>query len=110
MRKKTAFMQWIDREIKADKGLARRVSQLVSEMKAESCGVSKSVLDLARHGQRVVLRRGRKPVAAVVSIADLRLLQKLDEQNFGDLRAVRAELKRKGTMPWEKVEADLGLK
>lgn len=33
--KKTAFMQWIDGQLKADKAFARRVDALVSEMKIE---------------------------------------------------------------------------
>jgi predicted XRE-type DNA-binding protein len=33
--KKTAFMHWIDGQLKADKGFARRVDELVNEMKIE---------------------------------------------------------------------------
>ncbi len=33
--KKTAFMQWIDSQLKADKAFARRVDVLVNEMKIE---------------------------------------------------------------------------
>jgi predicted XRE-type DNA-binding protein len=33
--KKTAFMQWVDGQLKADKDFARRVDELVSEMKIE---------------------------------------------------------------------------
>lgn len=73
--------------------------------------VSESALDRARHGERVVLRQGKKAVAAVVPIADLRLLQKLEnEEDLRDIHAARIEMKRKGTIPWEKVKAELGLK
>jgi hypothetical protein len=73
--------------------------------------VSESAVDRARHGERVVLRQGRKAVAAVVPIADLRRLQKLeDDEDLKDIRAARVEMKRKGTIPWEKVKAELGLK
>ena len=73
--------------------------------------VGESALDRARHGERVVLRQGRRAVAAVVPIADLRRLQKLeDEEDRKDIRAARLEIKRKGTIPWEKVKAELGLK
>jgi antitoxin (DNA-binding transcriptional repressor) of toxin-antitoxin stability system len=73
--------------------------------------VAESALDRARHGERVVLRQGKKAVAAVVPIADLRRLQKLeDEEDLRDIRAARIEMKRKGTIPWEKVKAELGLK
>jgi hypothetical protein len=33
--KKTAFMRWIDGQLKADKDFARRVGELVNEMKIE---------------------------------------------------------------------------
>ncbi len=33
--KKTAFMRWIDGELRADKDFARRVDELVNEMKIE---------------------------------------------------------------------------
>jgi predicted XRE-type DNA-binding protein len=33
--KKTAFMRWIDGELKSDKAFARRVDELVNEMKIE---------------------------------------------------------------------------
>jgi|ERR1039458_974120 antitoxin (DNA-binding transcriptional repressor) of toxin-antitoxin stability system len=103
-------MQWIDGEIKAVKGLARRVSKLASAMKAESWGVSECVLDRARGGERVVLRQGGRAVAALVPIADLKLLQKLeDEKDLRDIRAARIEMKRKGTIPWGKVKGELGL-
>src|ERR1039458_6070727 len=94
-------MQWIDGEIKAVKGLARRVSKLASAMKAESWGVSECVLDRARGGERVVLRQGGRAVAALVPIADLKLLQKLeDEKDLRDIRAASIEMKRKGDDPW----------
>ena len=73
--------------------------------------VSESAVDRARHGERVVLRKGRRAVAAVVPIADLRRLQKLeDEEDLRDVRAARAEMKRKGTIPWERVKTELGLR
>jgi prevent-host-death family protein len=46
-------------------------------------------LDRVSRGQRVVLRRGRKPVAAVIPIEDLKRLQELE-----DLDDARESLKR----------------
>ena len=70
-------------------------------------------LGRVRRGERIVLRRGSKPVAALVSIADLRLLERLeDEEDRLDVEAAREaleEIKVSGTVPWEKVKADLGL-
>ena len=37
--KKTAFMQWIDGQLKADKAFARRVDALVSEMLTRGCKI-----------------------------------------------------------------------
>jgi hypothetical protein len=54
------------------------------------------------------LRRGRKVVAAVVPIEDLRLLQRLeDEEDILDARTALREARRKGSIPWEKVKAEL---
>jgi hypothetical protein len=62
-------------------------------------------------GERVVPRQGRKAMAAVVPIADLRRLQKLgDEEDLKDIRTARLEMKREETIPWERVKAELGLK
>jgi antitoxin (DNA-binding transcriptional repressor) of toxin-antitoxin stability system len=68
-------------------------------------------LERVRQGERVVLRRGRKAVAAVVPMQDLRRLQKLeDEEDLRDVRAALKEARRKGTIPWERVKAELGLR
>ncbi len=43
--------------------------------------------------------------------ADRRRLQNLEgEEDLKDTRSARVEMKRKGTVSWEKVKADLGLK
>lgn len=68
-------------------------------------------LERVRQGERVMLRRGRKVVAAVIPIEDLKRLQKIeDEEDLRDVRAALKEAKRKGTIPWEKVKAELGLR
>ena len=62
-------------------------------------------------GERVVLRQGKKAVAAVVSLDDLKRLQQLeDQEDIRDARAALKEVRKKGTIPWEKVKAELGLK
>lgn len=64
----------------------------------------------ASRGERVVLRHGRRTVAAVVPIEDLERLRRLDDA--ADRRAARAalrEARRKGTIPWERVKSELGL-
>lgn len=83
------------------------MSRAVTRKPAKSLG---GTLERVRQGERVVLRRGRKAVAAVVPIEDLKRLQRLeDEEDLRDARAALREAKRTGTIPWEKVKAELGL-
>ncbi len=70
-----------------------------------------STLERVRQGERVVLRHGRKVVGAVVPIEDLKRLQQLeDQEDLRDVRAALKEARRKGTIPWERVKAELGLR
>ena len=67
---------------------------------------------VAYQGERVVLERRGKNVAALVSMEDLALLEKLEDA--ADARAARralAEMKRKKQkpVPWEQVKAELGV-
>jgi antitoxin (DNA-binding transcriptional repressor) of toxin-antitoxin stability system len=56
-----------------------------------------SALDRVDRGERVVLRRGRKPVAAVVPIKDLRLLEEIEDRRDAELaRKALAEPGRVG--------------
>ena len=63
-------------------------------------------------GERIVLDRRGKPVAAIVSLDDLELLEFLEDSE--DLKAAKkalAEMKRKGEKPrkWDEVKEELGL-
>jgi PHD/YefM family antitoxin component YafN of YafNO toxin-antitoxin module len=67
---------------------------------------------VAYAGERVVLERRGKGVAAMVSMDDLALLEALE--NRADVKAARralAEMKRTGQkpIPWGKVQQELGL-
>lgn len=62
---------------------------------------------VAYRGERIVLRRRGKDLAAVVPIEDFALLEELE--NRLDLAAAHKALKDKGTIPWSKLKADLGL-
>jgi prevent-host-death family protein len=71
-------------------------------------------LDRVERGERVVVRRGRKPVAALIPMEDLKLLERLieEEEDRLDIQAAQealAEAEKVGTIPWEKVKAELGL-
>jgi prevent-host-death family protein len=58
-------------------------------------------------GERTVLHRHKKPVAAVVPIQDLELIERIE--NEMDLKAVRKARKEKGTIPWERIKKEAGL-
>jgi prevent-host-death family protein len=62
---------------------------------------------VAYGGQRVVLHRRGKNAAALVSMEDLALLEKLEDES--DVRAARRALKEKGAVSLETVKADLGM-
>ena len=57
--------------------------------------------------ERVLLERHGKPLAALVPVEDLELLQELEDRI--DLEAARKALKGPGRIPWAKVKKDLGL-
>ena len=56
----------------------------------------------AYRGERVVVHRGKKPVAAVVPIEDLEWLEKIEDEV--DLKAAREALKDPRTIPWETIK------
>lgn len=67
---------------------------------------------VASEGERVVLTRKRKGVAALVSMDDLAALQRLEDE--ADLRAARkakAEMIRKGekTIPLAEIKKSMGM-
>jgi len=61
----------------------------------------------AYRGERVIVHRGKKPVAAVVPIEDVELLEKLEDEI--DIAAAREALKEPGTIPWETIKKKLRL-
>lgn len=59
---------------------------------------------------RIVLTRRNRPLAAMVPIEDMELLEEIEDHE--DLKAARAalrEVKRKGTIPWTRIKKELGL-
>jgi prevent-host-death family protein len=58
-------------------------------------------------GERVIVHRGKKAVAAIVPIEDVQLLEKLEDEI--DIAAARNSLKDPRTIPWETVRKKLGL-
>jgi antitoxin Phd len=68
------------------------------------------ILKGARKGQRFLLERHNKGVAAIVSIEDLAILQAIEDRRDSEAaREALAEIEERGTVPWEQVKAELGL-
>lgn len=58
-------------------------------------------------GERIVLERRGRDVAALVPMEDLALLNELEDRI--DLDAARKALAESGSVPWEDVKQQLGL-
>lgn len=68
---------------------------------------SEALSRVALGGDRIVLQRYGKDVAALVSMDDLELLRELEDRI--DLEAARKALREKGTVSWKKLKAELDL-
>ena len=65
---------------------------------------------VAYKGERILLSRYGKPLAAIVSIEDLARLEELeDREDNAAADAALLEVQEKGTVPWEKIKKDLRL-
>jgi antitoxin Phd len=62
---------------------------------------------VAYAGERIVVHRRGKDVAALVSVEDLAILESLEDMI--DLAEARESLKESGSISWEKLKMDLGL-
>jgi prevent-host-death family protein len=58
-------------------------------------------------GERTIVHRRKKPMAAVVPLEDLEFLEKLEDEI--DLKAAREALKDPRTIPWEVIKKKLKL-
>lgn len=62
---------------------------------------------VAYAGERVILRRHSKNVAAIVSMEDLQLLDALEDR--ADVKAALRARKEKGAVPLQEIKARLGM-
>ncbi|HVA84373.1 MAG TPA: type II toxin-antitoxin system Phd/YefM family antitoxin [Candidatus Binataceae bacterium] len=61
-------------------------------------------------GERVVVTRRGKPLAALVPIEDLALLEELeDSADARDFSVARKAARREGTVPWHELKRRFGL-
>ena len=68
---------------------------------------SSEMLNRVAYGdEELVLTRRGKPVAALVSLAALETLHRLeDAEDLAEAALARAEIERKGSIPWEDAKA-----
>jgi prevent-host-death family protein len=68
-------------------------------------------LERVAHGQTLLIRKGSRAVAAVIPIEDYRLLKKLlrEKEDELDVRDALEALKEPGSIPWDRLKAELGL-
>lgn len=65
---------------------------------------------VSSRGERIVLQRRGQDVAALVPLEDYTLLQDIEDRiDLADARAALAEAEEKGTIPLEKLLAELGI-
>ena len=65
--------------------------------------LSETVNRVAYGGERVVIERRGKAVAAIISVADLKLLERLEDKF--DVQAARKALKEPGRVSWKAYKA-----
>ena len=62
---------------------------------------------VAYRGERIVLERYGKPVAALVSLDDLDLLERLEDE--ADVQAVAKARRERGSVPYDELRRKAGL-
>ena len=73
--------------------------------------LSENLKSVETTGEPVAIESDGRTVAVLVSTEDFALLQRLREEDEDrrDVEAVREARKEPGSIPWEKIKADLGL-
>ena len=65
------------------------------------------ILNRAQRGDLIIVNRRGKPAAAIVSIEDLELIERYEDEL--DIRAARKARREKGRIPWEQIKRELNL-
>ena len=58
-------------------------------------------------GERVVVEKNNKPAFGIVSMEDIELLERLEDEI--DIKAAKEALKEGDFVPWEQVKKELGM-
>jgi len=111
------------RKIPRGRARPRKAAAMTTPMAAPVTTETSSALDLSRararftesvnrvkyRGERIVIQKHGRPVAALVPIEDLALIRELeDRMDLEDARKALAEANGK-FIPWETVKRELGL-
>ncbi len=68
------------------------------------------VVEAANKGERILLKRNGKKVAAIVSVRDLAYLRAVEDRiDREEADAALKDAEEHGTIPWEVLKARLGL-
>lgn len=60
--------------------------------------------------ERIILTQHGKRIAAIVPVKDAELLDRLEDRvDLDDARAALADVRRRGTVSWRSLKAELGL-
>lgn len=71
---------------------------------------SDTLNQVAYRGDRIIIERRGKDVAAVVPIEDLELLQLLEDRiDLESARTALSEVEAEGTVSWDEMKEELGL-
>jgi prevent-host-death family protein len=70
--------------------------------------LAEAINRVAYAGERIVLERRGKGIAALVSMEDLELLERIEDEQ--DIKAARKAFKEKGGVPLEEIKKRLGMK
>lgn len=73
-------------------------------------GFSDTVSRVFYKGERIILKRHGKELAAIIPIEDLKMLEELEDRlDRDEIKKIRQEIKKKGTISWDKIKSDLAL-
>jgi prevent-host-death family protein len=85
------------------------VASPVLDLTVARARLTESVNRVSYRGERIVIQKHGRPVAALVPIDDLALIRDLEDRtDLADARKALAEAKGK-FIPWETVKRELGL-
>lgn len=77
------------------------------QARAARANFSRALDQVSRDGERIVIHRNGRAVAALVPAGDAAFLEALEDRL--DVEAARKALREKGSIPWEQIKKRLRL-